>query len=88
MKPLGNMVEEKGIEPSTFALRMLPRHWRHVKSITYERRNRPYRATLDPDGARTGHSDRECDAGLLRGHRDCSVARDSGRIIRQRGKSL
>ena len=43
MKHLEKMVEEKGIEPSTFALRMLPRVPTQGKSIAYggEKRYKP-----------------------------------------------
>ena len=56
MEHLENMVEEKGIEPSTFALRMLPRVPVGAKSITYKRQDRPKTAYFGQWIARSGHS--------------------------------
>ena len=56
MEPLENMVEEKGIEPSTFALRMLPRVSVGRKSITYKRQDRPKTVCFGHRIARSGHS--------------------------------
>ena len=58
MEHLENMVEEKGIEPSTFALRMLPRVSVGAKSITYGCEDRPKTVCFGHEVARSGHSKR------------------------------
>jgi len=58
VKHLENMVEEKGIEPSTFALRMLPRVSVGAKSITYGCEDRPKTVCFGDRIARSGHSKR------------------------------
>jgi hypothetical protein len=58
VKPLENMVEEKGIEPSTFALRMLSRRSRSTKSSAYRTEKTPIRAIFGHVIARFGHTGR------------------------------
>ena len=55
MKTLKKMVEEKGIEPSTFALRMLPQPPHRLKSMTYAWGIRPEMAHNGHSIARTVH---------------------------------
>ena len=56
MKPLENMVEEKGIEPSTFALRMLPQRQITTESNAYEAKEMPKTVISGSVIAQTGHT--------------------------------
>jgi hypothetical protein len=55
-KSLKELVEEKGIEPSTFALRMLPRARKPAKPGGSEGRKGPETGSNGHGVAQTGHS--------------------------------
>ena len=57
MKHLENMVEEKGIEPSTFALRRLPQAAKSIKSTAYGIDKRPKTVISGDRIARSVHTD-------------------------------